>query len=278
MAPNATKWKAFADLDTSSTTSGPAIAYNDFVSTAPVRRQYNTRAPFHIPNELTCTLCNKPKNLRGFSVVQQNKYRDSRGSHNIICIHCNGVKKTEITCSLCDKTLPLKKFARSQRSGAQECFDCVAKRTGFDSDDEDYFTPQHYLDSAKGMYRLRDQGENSADVEPGTLTGNTGDGRDATGNDGWAPSTEGGWGTSTDGGWGNSTDGGWGPSTDGGWAANTTSGSEAAQQRGREMPGPVERQRPWVADEERYDLGEDWDAGSVLSVESSDSEGSVFSV
>lgn len=35
-----------------------------------------------------------------------------------------------MTCSVCDKTMPLNKFAKSQRRGDGECYDCVAERTG----------------------------------------------------------------------------------------------------------------------------------------------------
>lgn len=84
-------------------------------------------------SRLKCTLCNVPKNLRGFSLKQQDLYKSTRGAHQIICMTCNGTHKQELTCYICDKTMPLKKFAKSQRrADDKECLDCVAKRIGAD--------------------------------------------------------------------------------------------------------------------------------------------------
>ncbi|KAF4550161.1 Hypothetical protein D9617_18g033520 [Elsinoe fawcettii] len=249
MAPGATKWQAFTAFETESVASGPTISSSDFTSNAPTRKSFKTRAPFHVPDELTCTLCLKPKNLRGFSINQQNKYRDSRGTHQIICIHCNGIKKTEITCSICDKTLPLKKFAKSQRSGGQECLDCVAKRIGAESDHDDDFAVLGGM-NGDGAW----EGD-SACWENG--------GADATWDQGdQAGAREG------------------HQNEAGKRGKSAVAGSEIGEGRGRAMPEGSERQRKWVPDEERYDLGEEWDRGSVISVEESDSEedGSVFSV
>ncbi|PNS16887.1 hypothetical protein CAC42_4851 [Sphaceloma murrayae] len=131
MAPGkASKWQPFPAFDNISTTSTMStVPFSSFASGP--RSFKNTRpAPFHLPSELTCSLCNKPKNLRAYSQNQQNKYRSTRGEHQIICLSCMGVNKQEMMCSLCDKTLPLKKFAKSQRRGEGQCLDCVAERIG----------------------------------------------------------------------------------------------------------------------------------------------------
>ncbi|PSK40208.1 hypothetical protein B9Z65_8148 [Elsinoe australis] len=116
-----------------STGQSGVINYDSFVQNPNRGYKRTQQAQFFIPDELKCTLCNVPKNLRGFSLKQQDLYKSTRGAHQIICMTCNGTHKQELTCYICDKTMPLKKFAKSQRrADDKECLDCVAKRIGAD--------------------------------------------------------------------------------------------------------------------------------------------------